>query len=38
MAKYIINGGNRLEGAVTISGAKNAAVVYYIGENEHYKE
>ena len=26
MAKYVINGGNRLEGAVTISGAKNAAV------------
>ena len=26
MAKYVINGGNRLEGEVTISGAKNAAV------------
>ena len=26
MAKYVINGGNRLEGTVTISGAKNAAV------------
>ena len=26
LAKYVINGGNRLEGAVTISGAKNAAV------------
>ena len=26
MAKYVINGGNRLEGNVTISGAKNAAV------------
>ena len=26
MAKYIINGKNRLEGSVTISGAKNAAV------------
>ncbi len=26
MAKYIINGGRRLEGAVTISGAKNAAL------------
>ena len=26
MAKYEIKGGNRLEGAVTISGAKNAAV------------
>ncbi len=26
MAKYIINGGKRLEGAVTISGAKNAAL------------
>ncbi len=26
MAKYVINGKNRLEGAVTISGAKNAAV------------
>ena len=26
MAKYVINGGNRLEGSVTISGAKNAAV------------
>ena len=26
MAKYVINGGNRLEGKVTISGAKNAAV------------
>ena len=26
MAKYVINGGNRLEGAVTVSGAKNAAV------------
>ena len=26
MAKYVINGGNRLDGSVTISGAKNAAV------------
>ena len=26
MARYVINGGNRLEGKVTISGAKNAAV------------
>ena len=26
MAKYVINGGNRLEGTVTINGAKNAAV------------
>ena len=26
MAKYVINGGKRLEGAVTINGAKNAAV------------
>ena len=26
LAKYVINGGNRLEGTVTISGAKNAAV------------
>ena len=26
MARYEINGGNRLEGTVTISGAKNAAV------------
>ena len=26
MAKYVINGGNRLEGKVTISGGKNAAV------------
>ena len=26
MAKYVITGGNRLEGKVTISGAKNAAV------------
>ena len=26
MARYVINGGNRLEGVVTISGAKNAAV------------
>ncbi len=26
MAKYVINGGTRLEGSVTISGAKNAAV------------
>ena len=26
MAKYVINGGKPLEGAVTISGAKNAAV------------
>ena len=26
MAKYVINGGRRLEGPVTISGAKNAAV------------
>ena len=26
MAKYVINGGNRLKGSVTISGAKNAAV------------
>jgi len=26
LAKYVINGKNRLEGAVTISGAKNAAV------------
>lgn len=26
MAKYVINGGNPLEGCVTISGAKNAAV------------
>jgi UDP-N-acetylglucosamine 1-carboxyvinyltransferase len=26
LAKYVINGGNRLEGKVTISGAKNAAV------------
>lgn len=26
MAKYVINGGRRLEGSVTISGAKNAAV------------
>ncbi len=26
MARYVINGGNRLEGTVTISGAKNAAV------------
>ena len=26
MAKYVINGGNRLEGSVTINGAKNAAV------------
>ena len=26
MARYVINGGKRLEGAVTISGAKNAAV------------
>ena len=26
MAKYVIKGGNRLEGTVTISGAKNAAV------------
>lgn len=26
LARYVINGGNQLEGAVTISGAKNAAV------------
>ncbi len=26
MARYVINGGNRLEGTVTVSGAKNAAV------------
>ena len=26
MAKYVINGGHRLEGTITISGAKNAAV------------
>ena len=26
MAKYVINGGKRLEGSVTINGAKNAAV------------
>ena len=26
MVRYVINGGNRLEGTVTISGAKNAAV------------
>jgi len=26
LAKYVINGGNRLDGSVTISGAKNAAV------------
>ena len=26
MAKYVINGGNRLEGSITINGAKNAAV------------
>ena len=26
MARYVINGGNRLDGTVTISGAKNAAV------------
>ena len=26
MARYVVNGGNRLEGTVTISGAKNAAV------------
>ncbi len=26
MPKYVINGGNRLEGTVTINGAKNAAV------------
>ena len=26
MAHYVINGGHRLEGSVTISGAKNAAV------------
>lgn len=26
MEKYIINGGNRLEGEVEVSGAKNAAV------------
>ena len=26
MAKYVINGGNQLEGSVTINGAKNAAV------------
>ncbi len=26
MTKYIINGGNRLNGEVSISGAKNAAV------------
>ena len=26
MAKYVINGGRRLEGTVTISGGKNAAV------------
>lgn len=26
MASYIINGGNRLEGSVTVSGAKNAAL------------
>ena len=26
MAKYVINGGKRLEGTVTVSGAKNAAV------------
>ena len=26
MAQYVIRGGNRLEGSVTISGAKNAAV------------
>ena len=26
MIKYEINGGNRLHGTVTISGAKNAAV------------
>ncbi|HWQ57589.1 MAG TPA: UDP-N-acetylglucosamine 1-carboxyvinyltransferase, partial [Clostridia bacterium] len=26
MAYYIINGGNRLEGSVTVSGAKNAAL------------
>jgi len=26
LAKYVINGGNRLEGTVTINGAKNAAV------------
>ena len=26
LAKYVINGGARLEGSVTISGAKNAAV------------
>ena len=27
MEKYIINGGNRLEGEVEVSGAKNAAVL-----------
>ena len=26
MAKYVINGGNQLQGSVTINGAKNAAV------------
>ena len=26
MAKYVINGGNQLEGSITINGAKNAAV------------
>ena len=26
MAYYVINGGKRLEGSVTISGAKNAAL------------
>ena len=27
MAKYVIKGGNRLEGSVTINGAKNAALI-----------
>ena len=27
MVKYIVQGGQRLEGAVSISGAKNAAVL-----------
>ena len=31
MAKYEIQGGNRLEGTVTISGAKNAAVAILPG-------
>ena len=31
MAKYVIQGGNRLEGSVTISGAKNAAVAILPG-------